>query len=88
MSTHKEPTYQDAVAVVSGLDRMKQDLDDLKAEVGDLATILRHDVLRKGSLSDSTLFLFKDLQRQLTWLAGDVERMHAALEQEEAHHGR
>lgn len=86
MSTHTDPTYQDAIAVVSGLDRMKQDLDDLKTEAGDLASLVRQG-LRKGSLSDSTLFLFKDLQRQLTWLAGDVERMHAALGKEETHHG-
>jgi hypothetical protein len=87
MSKHTDTPYQDAFAVVSGLDRMKQDMDDLKTEVGDLATILRQ-VLRKGTVSESTLFLFKDLQRQLTWLAGDVERMHAALGKEDTHHGR
>lgn len=86
MSTHTDPTYQDTFAVVAGLDRMKQDLDDLKTEAGDLASLLRQG-LRKGSLSESTLFLMKDLQRQLTWLAGDVERMHAALGKEDTHHG-
>lgn len=32
MSTHQEPTYPDAVAVIAGLDRLIRDMADLRAE--------------------------------------------------------
>ncbi|MGJ3523564.1 hypothetical protein ACR4XJ_11085 [Nitratidesulfovibrio sp. D1] len=87
MNAHRETTYQDAFAVVSGQDRLQEDLEDVANEAEELAGILR-GALRKGEPIDFTRYLFKTLQRQLTWLSGDVARMHVAVEQEETHHGR
>lgn len=128
MSTHQEPTYPDAIAVVAGLDRLIRDMADLRAEtiaVGwhpllpdldkiasaakDVAGNLRQDVRWAGRLSAYSLDGMVALQgkldrlaaelagigagrqdaihRQLVWLAGDVERMRAALAREEKQHG-
>ena len=129
MSTHQEPTYSDAIAVVAGLKRLIRDMADLRAETIavdwqpllpelDALTILarasaselRQDLRwNNGRLSAITRESLGHLQakfsylasqvegigvggqeaihRQLAWLAGDVERMRAALAQEEKQHG-
>lgn len=87
MNAHRETTYQDAFAVVSGLDRLQQDLAELQAEVSGAASGLRR-VLQTQQRRHQSASVLQNLQRQLAWLSGDVARMHAALVQEETHHGR
>lgn len=130
MSTHHEPTYSDAIAVIAGLERMIQDLVDLRDEAiavnwrpllqdldvisrsvreaaGDLRQDLRWcsghvsavslesmDTLRSrlADLAADVDDLWatesqEAVHRQLAWLAGDVERMRAALAREEPPHG-
>lgn len=87
MTTHRNPRYKDAFAVVSGLDRLQHDLAGLQAEVSGAASGLRC-VLHSQQRRHQSASVLQNLQRQLAWLSGDVARMHAALEQEETHHGR
>lgn len=92
MSTgHEDPTYADAVAVVVGLDRLSNDLIELAAETSAAARDLRRDLpqimAQGGRTPAARLVALENIRRQLSWLAGDTGRMHAALARGEEHHG-
>ncbi|EPR43121.1 hypothetical protein dsx2_2481 [Desulfovibrio sp. X2] len=87
---HTDPTYKDAVAVVSGLERLSDDLVELIAEIGTAERNLYQDLAEiqaRGCAPAARIEELDNLRRQLSWLAGDVERMRAALTREGTHHG-
>lgn len=84
MSTgHEDPTYKDAVAVVAGLDRLSNDLTELAAEAATVAKDLRRVL---SEIPAARLEALDAVRLQLSWLAGDAERMRAALARGEEDH--
>lgn len=69
---HHNPTYKDSVAVISGLTRLEEDLLTMAVET---------QTARNICMSHGPAAL-DHLVKQLRWLAGDVERMQAALGKE------
>lgn len=82
MST--DTNYQDAFAVVAGLERTANDLHELAHECGTAAEEVKSAVPSGGPRPEA----LDHLHKQLVWLTGDVERMRAALRREETPHAR
>ncbi len=80
MST--KTTYQDAFAVVAGLERTANDLHELANECHTTAKDVRRAV-QSGKVNAEAL---DNLHKQFAWLTSDVERMRAALRREEPPH--
>lgn len=74
--------YQDAFAVVAGLERTADDLHELAHECDKAADEVKRAV-QSGNPKAEAL---DNLHKQLAWLTGDVERMRAALRREEPPH--
>ncbi|WP_027182091.1 hypothetical protein [Oleidesulfovibrio alaskensis] len=81
-ANHQNPIYKDAVDVIAGLARLTDDLADLAGQISTTRRMLKL-ALHQNKLHMINLDV---LSRQLHWLAGDVERMQAALPQEETPH--
>lgn len=75
-------TYQDAFAVVAGLERTANDLHELAHECDTAAEQMKNAVRSGGPRPEA----LDHLHMQLAWLTGDVERMRASLRREEAPH--
>lgn len=75
-------TYQDAFAVVAGLERTADDLHELANECDTAADEVKRATLSGNAKGEA----LDNLHKQLAWLTGDVERMRAALRREETPH--
>lgn len=77
-----DTVYPDAFAVVAGLERTANDLQELAQECDTAAEDMKNAVRSGGPRPEA----LDHLQKQLAWLTGDVARMRAALRREETPH--
>ena len=86
MSKHNDPTYKDAAAVVVGLERIVDDLNDIAVDAQNLMASIKTTApgaaagLNVRALPDGKQVMALEIMaRQLTWLTADALRMQHGL---------